>query len=102
MEKLEGIREDYGDVLLVTSGFRCVEYNQQVSETGDNSPHSMGLAADIRISGRAAFELIRVAIKHGMTGIGVSQKGDWLKRFIHLDCVSPEDFKHPRPTIWSY
>ena len=32
------------------------------------------------------------------SGIGVSQKGAWEGRFIHLDMVQDES----RPAIWSY
>jgi zinc D-Ala-D-Ala carboxypeptidase len=40
-----------------------------------------------------------VALKHGITGVGVNQKGG--ARFIHLDDLEPTGH-FPRPTIWSY
>jgi uncharacterized protein YcbK (DUF882 family) len=98
MDTLEVIREEYGKPLTVTSGYRSPKYNTQVSTTGETGPHVQGQAVDIQIRGSDAFKLIQIALSHGITGLGVSQKG--LSRFIHLDCLKPPDF--PRPTCWSY
>lgn len=90
-----------GFPLSVSSGYRCPEYNQEVSRTGLTGPHTFGLAADIAIFGVPALEAIAYAFEVGMTGIGVNQKGQRHERFLHVDCLnnSPE---HPRPWIWSY
>jgi len=102
INKLEALRGFLKFPLIVSSGYRCSEYNKKVSTTGENGPHVVGLAVDIKIFGARAFELISLARSFGFTGIGISQKGDIEKRFIHIDCVPIGDDKIPRPTIWSY
>lgn len=98
MDLLEAIRVDYGKPMIVTSGYRSPEYNAQVSHTGHTGPHTTGRAADIAIRGKDAYTLLRMALAHGMTGIGISQKGS--SRFIHIDNLEAPDF--PRPMLWSY
>ena len=97
MEKLQLIREDYGKPLYPSSGFRAPEYNNTVSKTGFHGPHTTGHAADLLISGSEAIRLMEIALKHGISGIGVSQKGDHASRFLHFD-----DLTENRPWTWSY
>lgn len=99
MAKLDAIREECGFPLNVTSGFRCKAHNAQVSRTGLHGPHTTGHAVDIRVMGSQCHKFLGTALKHGMTGIGVSQKGK--SRFIHVDDLTNAD-GYPRPTIWSY
>lgn len=94
MEQLEAIRIRYGRPMIVLSGYRCPEHNARVSSTGRTGPHTTGRAVDIAVRGSDAYQLIRLALEHGMTGIGVSQR-DGVPRFIHLDSV-------PRTAVWSY
>ena len=100
IDRLQLVRERMGIPLKVSSGYRCPDYNAQVSETGRTGPHTKD-AFDVLISGAEAYLLIQTAIKMGFTGIGVSQKGPHEKRFIHLDDL-PNEPGQPRPTIWSY
>lgn len=100
MERLERIREEVKFPMIISSGYRCPEYNARVSDTGRTGPHTLGLAADVQVYGERALKLLEVAILLGMTGIGVSQKGKHSDRFLHLDCVRGKDA--PRPWIWSY
>ena len=90
--------------LRVSSGVRCAKHNSKVSSTGKDGPHvprKNGTAAsDILIAGADALRLIDIARKHGVSGVGISQRGTHSKRFIHLDTIS--DSHHPRPTMWSY
>jgi uncharacterized protein YcbK (DUF882 family) len=58
--------------------------------------HTRGIACDIAVSGREAYDVLALALKHGFTGIGVAQKGSG--RFLHLDTFTGG----PRPNIWSY
>lgn len=98
MTKLDDLREAVGVPLHVTSGFRCAEFNAQVSSTGAAGPHTSGLAVDIQCSGKKAHAVLQEALALGFTGIGVKQKGSHSSRFIHLDLL--ED--GPRPWVWSY
>jgi len=94
------LREQLGFPLRITSGYRCPTHNQRVSTTGVAGPHTTGLAADVKIYGREAHALIAAAMAAGFTGIGIKQKGDMSRRFVHLDILdSTERF---RPTVWSY
>lgn len=96
MDLLEKIRVEYGNSLIITSGYRSPEHNASVSHTGASGPHTTGKAVDIAISGKNAYKLIKTALENGITGIGVSQKGT--KRFVHLDALDG----NIRPNIWSY
>lgn len=101
MATLVKMREEAAFPFEVSSGYRCPEYNEIVGHTGENGPHTTGLACDILIYGERAFVLLKLALKYGMTGIGISQKGDLNSRFIHIDCIQPGG-QDPRPRIWSY
>jgi len=101
MNKLHAIRKTLDFPLPVSSGFRCSDYNQRVSKTGANGPHTTGRAVDIAISGKEAFFLVQYAANFHMQGIGVKQSGPNEQRFIHLDDLLEKD-GFPRPRIWSY
>jgi hypothetical protein len=51
--------------------------------------------------GKLAYDVMQLAFKHGMTGIGVAQRGNHESRFIHIDDLSSED-SNIRPWVWSY
>lgn len=86
--------------MAVNSGYRCPKYNNEISGSGLNGPHTIA-AADIAVAYSRAFELIYFAIEVGFTGIGVEQKGNIDDRFIHLDTLS-KSLHRIRPTVWSY
>jgi len=98
MEELEELRAAYGKPMVVSSGYRCPDHNDKVSSTGRNGPHTTGCAVDVLVSGHDAHLLTGLAFAHGFTGVGVSQKGEHGKRFIHLDRLHNAN----RPWIWSY
>jgi uncharacterized protein YcbK (DUF882 family) len=99
MDRLEALRQAFAKPMPITSGYRAPEYNVRVSSTGLDGPHTTGRAVDVRVTGADALRLVSLAVAHGFTGIGVSQKGG--ARFIHLDDLTPGG-RHPRPTLWSY
>ena len=100
MDKLIAVREDYNQPMIITSGYRHLAYNDTIGGA-KNSPHLYGRAVDIKVAGGDALRLIGVALRHGMTGVGVKQRGEHDRRFIHLDDM-PQSDTHPRPWIWSY
>lgn len=100
LDSLEDIRRAYGRAMTVSSGYRCPTYNARKSSTGLSGPHTTGSAIDIAISGKDAYLLVRLAMIHGMKGIGIKQKGPWSGRFIHMDMCEQDNI--PRPRIWSY
>ena len=100
MKKLETLRHEFNEPMIVSSGYRHESYNQVIGGA-KNSPHLYGKAVDVVISGKSAYRLMKLAIQHDFTGIGVSQRGPHEKRFLHIDTMENSD-THPRPWIWSY
>jgi len=102
---LEQLRVRFGHAILINSGYRCPEHNAAESSTGLNGPHTVtanhNITVDVRIFGGSAYKLLHHAVNLGFTGIGVSQKGQHSKRFVHLDMIQPAG-RHPRPRVWSY
>ena len=96
--KLDILRYAYGKPIYLTSAYRCPEYNDKISKTGANGPHTTGKAVDIRVYGTNAAELLKHACNIGFMGLGFSQKGDHKQRFIHIDDIDSE----LRPWIFSY
>lgn len=94
------LRSMLGFPFIVASGFRCPKYNDKISTTGKDGPHTTGRAIDIRIYGHDAFLLVQEAIRVDCTGIGLQQKGKMKNRFVHLDILTTPNY--PRPRIWTY
>lgn len=98
IKKLDDLRELYKKPIHLNSAYRCPEYNQKVSSTGPNGPHTTGKAVDIRVIGKEAHKLLDFICMLDFSGIGISQKGSHLSRFIHLDSLT----EGTRPWVWSY
>ena len=98
LQNLTLLRKAAGFPFFVTSAYRCQHYN---TAKGYTQTHSTGQAIDIRISHKKAKILVDLAKSFGFHGIGISQKGEVAKRFIHLDDL-PETQGRPRPHVWSY
>jgi zinc D-Ala-D-Ala carboxypeptidase len=96
LDKLNDLRERYGKPIILNSAYRCFQHNVTLGAT---QTHASGQAVDIKCSHKEAFNLVRLAIEVGFTGIGVSQKGS--SRFIHVDDLTELNGR-PRPHIWSY
>ena len=101
MSKLQALRKSLGFALPITSGYRCGNYNQEVSSTGIKGPHSLGRAVDIAVSGLEAYKLLQYAASFQFQGLGVKQSGPNNSRYIHLDDLIEKD-GYIRPTVWSY
>ena len=100
MNMLIAIREEFDRPMIITSAFRCAGHNNKIGGAKD-SPHLYGKAVDVAVSYADAHDLLKIALEHGMTGIGVKQKGSPSGRFIHLDNMEVAEGR-PRPTVWSY
>ena len=101
MKKMIKLRKKMGFPFIVYVGFRCKEYNQKVSKTGLEGPHTTGHAMKIILWGNNVFLVIAEARKVGLTGIGLMQKGPRAERYIHLDDLS-SNATRPRPWVWTY
>ena len=92
IQKLDKIRQDVGFPLKITSGFRTKFHNQKVGGVS-NSAHLKGLAADISTpNGKGQREIIKAALKQGITRIGIAQN------FVHLDI----DLDKRQNITWGY
>lgn len=77
--KIQRVRDDYGFPMKINSACRCVVKNKEV-DGARNSRHLQGIAIDVKvIQGTLRKKLMRVAIDHGVMGIGI------YKTFLHLD-----------------
>lgn len=78
--KLTEVRKEYGDSVVVTSGYRCASHQQALAasgkETAKNSQHVLGNAVDI--SAKDIEKLWLIAKKH------FSARGK-ANSFVHLD-----------------
>ncbi len=101
MTRLQSMRTYLGFPLQLSSFYRDPVYNNEVSSTGFNGPHTLG-AFDILCYGERAYAILSAAPHFEFTGIGISQKGPHNSRFIHLDDLKPEESGGPRPWTWSY
>lgn len=93
-DKVFKLREWCGFPFNLASMYRAPVYNDQVSSTGLDGPHTKG-AIDIKVSGAKALTLLGHATTMEFKGIGISQKGSHSSRFIHLD-------NREHDALWSY
>ena len=98
MMKIEALRHELGFPFTVTSAYRCPDHPIEARKASPGA-HASGRALDIACQGDKAHRILEGAMKFGMTGIGVNQKGS--SRFIHLDDLKSEKGR-PRPWVWSY
>lgn len=89
---LDDLRHRAGIPVLLTSGYRCSEYNKKIGGSPTSS-HLKGLAMDISCSDTShRFLYIRAAIAAGFTRIGIG------KTYLHLDI----DQSKPAGLMWLY
>ncbi len=95
LDKLDRLRDKCGFPFIITSGYRTPIYNNDVSTTGFDGPHTTGKAADISVDTKQAYILMENALKMDcFYGIGVG------RGFMHLDTLLP--IEKPRPRLWPY
>lgn len=97
MNRLYALRSEYDKPMVITSGYRSPDHSIE-RDKPKRGEHTYGNACDVAVYGENAYNLIKLAMKHGFTRIGIKQRGDYSKRFIHLGL----DKSFPNPTIWSY
>lgn len=101
MDKLQTLREVVGFPLFVNSGYRSEAYNATLTDSVAHDAHTQGCAVDLGVMGSQAFVVLRAAMQIGFTGIGMAQKGEPSKRYVHLDTALPSETA-PRPWVWTY
>ena len=102
MDALDDFRHATGIPMAISSGYRCPQYNSQVSSTGSDGPHTTGRAVDIQLVGDKVFYVLKLLEDFGFTGIGLAQKGKHSSRFLHIDNLKDHETSGPRPWVWTY
>lgn len=94
MTILQAIRTDFRKSMTITSGFRSVKHPIEAKKTHSNGEHTQGNCCDVACTAsRDRFLLIQLALKHGITRIGIA------KNFIHLG-IGGKNL--PNNIIWDY
>lgn len=91
--RLQKFRTAWGRPMAVTSGYRHPTHPIEARKANPGR-HSNGDACDIAVTPDLAYAFVKLAMEHGFTGIGVSQR-DGKPRFVHLDT-------RESPRIWGY
>lgn len=81
---LQAIRSEYGKPMRITSGYRHPTHPVEARKGHTTGEHTRGTCADIACTSSAErFEVVRLALKHGVHRIGIA------KTFIHLGIGGP-------------
>ena len=95
LEKLDNLRELYGQPITINSSYRSPEHPIEARKEKPGE-HSYGAAVDIAaVGGEATFLLVKYAIEVGFTRIGVSRKINFVHLGIGYDGA-------PSITLWTY
>lgn len=78
VEKLQIMREYFGNAIIINSGYRNTIHNKNVGGS-PTSQHLLGKAADIVVRGHTPKEVAEFAKKIGFRGVGL------YKDFVHVD-----------------
>ena len=87
VDRLQCLRDLIGKPIVVTSGCRCERYNKHIGG-GYNSPHLLGLAADIQVEGMTPITLAILANRIHYIRIGV------YPTHLHIDIKPPNPSKY--------
>lgn len=96
MDILYNIRKEYRKPMNITSGYRDKTHPVEAAKKGTGE-HQLGTCCDVAVAGEDAVRLMQIALKHGITRIGVQQKGRG--RFLHLGIGGGILLN---PWMWSY
>jgi|SRR5271163_538816 len=100
MRLIQDIRTLYGKPIIISSGYRDISHPDEKFKPSPGE-HTMGMAADIKVWGEDALSLTGHAIMQGCGRIGLSQRGEYTERFIHLG-VGDHAVNRFAVGIWTY
>jgi len=84
VEALQDLRDRVKQPIHITSGFRCIKHNAAIGGAED-SQHTLGKAADVRVVGMSPVDLAEAAKKvRAFANGGIGLYGAW----VHLDVRS--------------
>ena len=93
IDKLNDARRDYGQPIIITSGYRCEKHNKKIGGSPTSS-HLTGRAVDIQcLISNDRFHLLQSLFYAGFSRIGVA------KTFIHVDI---DELDKPFNMLWTY
>ena len=101
MTRLFELRKRLAIPMVVTSGYRNAAHNKDVGGSL-LSAHMEGRACDFHVDVAHMYDVLRAALALGFTGIGIRGRGDWARRFFHLDDADAIPPTRPRPWVWTY
>jgi zinc D-Ala-D-Ala carboxypeptidase len=94
MNVLQAIRSEYNKPMKITSGYRHFLHPIEARKGHANGEHTTGSCADIACdNSQDRFKLVKIALKHGITRIGIASS------FIHLG-IGANNL--PQNVIWEY
>jgi zinc D-Ala-D-Ala carboxypeptidase len=94
MEVLQRIRTEYNKPMKITSGYRHPTHPVEARKLHSKGEHTQGMCADILCTeNRRRMELVKLALKHGITRIGIAET------FLHLGLGGNN---LPSDVIWFY
>lgn len=90
VDYLQQIRDHFGGVVTITSGYRCAKHNAAVGGV-KTSYHTKGKAADIQVEGATPAQVAAYAESIGVKGIGLYET-DRDGHFVHIDTRTSKAF----------
>ena len=96
---LQDIRNHFGKAVTINSGYRTVAYNSTVENAAPKSKHTLGLAADIVVSGVDPIDVANYAKSIGVLGVGYYNEEN--HHFVHVD-TRTKKFHWKNSTITDY
>lgn len=84
LAKLQIIRDSLGEVMVLTSAYRCPNHPAERKKRRGGS-HTRGVAFDILVPwGEKRMRIVELAMEQGFRGFGFSDE------FLHIDMDSPQ------------
>jgi len=99
LDVLQQIRNTYGKPMIITSGYRHWTHPLEINKENPGE-HTYGMAADIKVYGEWAMDLIVLAYGYGIRRIGIHQKGDKDSRYVHLGMG--DKLLNFSSSVWTY
>lgn len=94
MGRLQALRTAYGRPMVINSGYRHHTHPVEAAKGHRNGEHVQGRCADVHATSSGdRFRLVRLALEHGFTRIGIAAT------FVHIGLGTGD---LPEQVIWLY